>query len=74
MSSRLSKQVQSSTVNKNNWQEKKKKLHEQFPHLSDFDLSLDDGRTEEMINKLHAKISKTLGKSRDALHKFIKPN
>ncbi len=71
MSSKLSKQVQSSTINKNNWQDKKKKLQAQFPHLSDIDLSFDDGRIEEMINKLHTKIGKTLGKSKDALHKFI---
>ena len=71
MSSKLSKQVLSSSINKNNWQDKKKKLKEQFPHLSDTDLNFEEGKLEEMINKLHTKIGKVLGKSKEELHKFI---
>ncbi len=71
MSSKLSKQVLASSINKSNWQDKKTKLKLQFPHLSDTDLHFEDGKMEEMINKLHIKIGKVLGKSKEGLHKFI---
>lgn len=71
MSSKIKKQVEKSTINKENWQAKRKKLKEQFPHLSDTDLGFDEGKIEEMVNTIHSKIGKTLGKSKEALHKFI---
>ena len=71
MSSKLSKQVLASAINKNNWQDKKAKLKVQFPHLTDYDLHFEEGKIEEMINKLHSKIGKVLGKTKEGLHKFI---
>ncbi len=71
MSSKLSKQVNSSTINKENWQDKKKKLKIQFPHLSDADLSFHEDKIADMINLLHSKIGKTIGKTKEGLHKFI---
>jgi hypothetical protein len=71
MSSKLAKHLDSSLINKDNWGEKKRKLKLQFPHLSDTDLSFSEGKIEDMINKLHAKIGKTLGKTKESLHKFI---
>ena len=71
MSSKLSKQVNSSTINKENWQDKKKKLKIQFPYLSDADLSFHEDKIADMINLLHSKIGKTIGKTKEGLHKFI---
>ena len=71
MSSKLTKQVGHSSINKENWQAKKKKLLEQFPHLSETDLAFHEDKIEDLINKLHTKIGKTIGKSKEALHKFI---
>lgn len=71
MSSKLANQVKSSTITKENWQEKKKQLKAQFPHLSDTDLSFHEDKIEELINKLHTKIGKVLGKTKEGLHKYI---
>jgi len=66
-----SKTESASTINFNNWQEKKNKLQAQFPHLTDPDLELEEGKVEELIDKIHSKIGKTIGKTKAGLHKFI---
>ncbi len=71
MSSKLLKHTSESTITKDNWKDKKKKLMEKFPHLSDTDLSYQEGKLEDMVNKLHAKIGKIFGKTKDDLLKFI---
>lgn len=71
MSSKLSKHVSDSKITKENWADKKRKLKEQFPHLSDTDLSFHENKVVDMINKIHSKIGKALGKTKDGLHKFI---
>jgi uncharacterized protein YjbJ (UPF0337 family) len=58
-------------INKENWHEKKCKLKEMFPHLTDPDLDFEEGKLEEMIDKIHSKIGKTIGKTKEGLHKFI---
>ncbi len=71
MSSKLGIKAGSSSLNMENWQEKKCKLKEQFPQLSDSDLCYDEGKVENLINKLHSRIGKVLGQSKDGLLKFI---
>jgi len=64
-------QATSSYFNKENWEEKKRKLKEKFPHLTDPDLEFEEGKAEEMIDKLHSKIGKLIGKTKEGLHKLI---
>lgn len=71
MSSKLGKKAGVSSISKENWQVKKLKLKEQFPHLSDNDLGYADGKIENLINKLHSRIGKALGQSKEGLLKFI---
>ena len=59
------------TINKDNWQEKKRKLIKQYPLLKQAELKYEEGKVEEMINNIHSKIGKTIGKSKKELHKFI---
>ena len=71
MSSKLGMKAGPTTINKENWQEKSRKLKEQFPHLSDNDLEYAEGKIENLINKLHSRIGKALSQSKDGLLKFI---
>lgn len=71
MSSKLLKHANASSITKDNWKDKKKKLMDKFPHLSETDLNYQEGKLEEMVNKLHAKIGKIYGKTKDDLLKFI---
>ena len=59
------------SINKNTWQLKVSKLKEQFPHLTDADLEYVDGKTEDLIDRLHKKIGHVVGKTKEGLHKFI---
>jgi len=59
------------SINKDNWEEKKRKLLKQYPLLKQSDLKYEEGKMEEMINNIHSKIGKTIGKSKKGLHKFI---
>ncbi len=63
--------VSVTTITKDNWLEKKKKLIEKFPLLIKEELNYEEGKVEEMINNIHSKIGKTIGKSKKELHKFI---
>ncbi|MGA2297814.1 MAG: general stress protein CsbD [FCB group bacterium] len=65
------KTVTTFTITRENWLEKKSKLKEKFPHLTDSDLEYKEGKMEEMFDKLNTKIGKTIGKSKEGLHKFI---
>ncbi len=65
------KLIKASPFNKETWQEKKSKLKEKFPHLTDPDLDIEEGKVEEMLEKLHSKIGTTIGKTKEGLHKFI---
>ena len=50
-----------------NWNETKGKLKQQFAILTDNDLLLVEGKKEEMLGRLQAK----LGKTKEELHKLI---
>ncbi|HLX12624.1 MAG TPA: CsbD family protein [Bacteroidota bacterium] len=50
-----------------NWHETKGKLKQQFAILTDDDLLLVEGKHEELIGKLQAK----LGKTKEEIHKLI---
>lgn len=50
-----------------NWNEKKGKLKQKFATLTDDDLLLVEGKKEEMLGRLQAK----LGKTKEELHKLI---
>ncbi|KGO87900.1 CsbD family protein [Flavobacterium suncheonense] len=44
---------------KTNWVDQKKKLKEQFPTLTDADLNFEEGKRDEMLKKVQAKLGKT---------------
>jgi uncharacterized protein YjbJ (UPF0337 family) len=52
---------------KGNWNETKGKLKQKFAILTDNDLLLVEGKLEEMMGHLQAR----LGKSREEMHKLI---
>ena len=52
---------------KGNWNEQKGKLKQKFATLTNNDLLFFDGKKDEMLGKLQAK----LGKSKEELHKII---
>ena len=52
---------------KGNWNEQKGKLKQKFAMLTDNDLLFVDGKKDEMLGKLQAK----LGKTKEELHKII---
>ena len=52
---------------KGSWNEQKGKLKQKFATLTDNDLLFLDGKKDEMLGKLQAK----LGKTKEELHKII---
>jgi uncharacterized protein YjbJ (UPF0337 family) len=52
---------------KGNWNETKGKLKQKFAILTDDDLLLVEGKQDEMIGRLQAK----LGKTKEAIHTLI---
>jgi uncharacterized protein YjbJ (UPF0337 family) len=44
---------------KGNWNDQKEKLKKKFVNLSDNDLVLEDGKNDEMLEKLSTKLGKT---------------
>jgi len=63
--------ITTSSINKENWHEKKNRLIEKYPQLTELDLVFEDGKTEELIDRIHSKIGNTVGKTKESLHKFI---
>jgi len=55
------------TEAKGNWNEQKGKLKQKFGFLTDNDLMYEEGKEDEMFGRLQIK----LGKTKDALRKFI---
>jgi uncharacterized protein YjbJ (UPF0337 family) len=53
------------------WETKKQKLREKFPELTDEDLSLEEGKEDGVLEKIHSKIGGAIGKTKEGLHKFI---
>lgn len=53
------------------WEAKKQKLREQFPELTDEDLSLEEGKEDGLMERIHTKIGGAIGKTKEGLHKFI---
>lgn len=47
------------TASVQNWKEQKDKLKAKFSTLTDADLHYEDGKKEEMMEKLHIKLGKT---------------
>jgi len=62
----------STTISKSNWEDKKKKLQEKFPELTEPDLEYEEGKVETLLDRIHAKIGRTIGKTKVGLHRFIK--
>lgn len=52
---------------KGNWHETKGKLKQKFAILTDDDLLLVEGKQDEMLGRLEAK----LGKTKEAIHELI---
>lgn len=52
---------------KGNWNETKGKLKQQFAMLTDDDLLLAEGKQDEMLGRLQAK----LGKTKEEIHQII---
>lgn len=52
---------------KGNWNETKGKLKQRFAMLTDNDLLLVEGKQDEMLGRLQAK----LGKTKEEIHKLI---
>ena len=52
---------------KGNWNEQKGKLKQKFAELTDNDLLFAEGKKDEMLGRLQAK----LGKTKEELHKLI---
>ena len=50
-----------------NWNETKGKLKQKFAMLTDYDLLLVEGKHEELLGRLQAK----LGKTKEDIHKLI---
>jgi uncharacterized protein YjbJ (UPF0337 family) len=63
--------VDISSFNREFWEDKKNKLKEKFPYLTDSDLKYEDGKVEQMIEKLHAKIGNAIISTKEGLHKLI---
>ncbi len=59
--------MKNTTELKGNWNETKGKLKQKFAQLTDNDLMLVEGKQEELMGRLQAK----LGKTKDELHKLI---
>ena len=55
------------TEMKGSWEEQKGKLKQQYATLTDNDLLFAEGKKDEMMGRLQAK----LGKSKEELHKII---
>ncbi len=54
------------------WEEKKQKLREKFPELTDEDLDIEGGNEDGLMEKIHSKIGDGISKTKEGLHKFIK--
>lgn len=52
---------------KGSWDETKGKLKQKFAQLTDDDLLLEEGKQDEMLGRLQAK----LGKTKEDIHKLI---
>ena len=52
---------------KGSWKEQKGKLKQKFATLTDNDLLFEEGKKEEMLGRLQAK----LGKTKEELHEII---
>jgi hypothetical protein len=63
----MTKTVITTTINKEDCQEK----NEKSPQVREDDLKNEEGKVEEMIDNIHSKIEKTIGKTKEGLHKFI---
>ncbi len=59
--------MKNSTEIKGNWNEIKGKLKQKFAILTDSDLLLLEGKQDEMLGRLQAK----LGRTKEELHKII---
>jgi len=63
--------VTTTSFSKESWQDKKTKLIAKFPQLKEIDLDFEEDKMEKMIDKLHSKIGKIVGKSKIGLIKFL---
>ncbi|MFH1050336.1 MAG: general stress protein CsbD [bacterium] len=68
MTTNQQKPVPAFTMSNEKWQEKKIKLKKKFPDLSEYDLRYEEGKVEEMLERLQRK----LRKSKEGLQNFLK--
>jgi uncharacterized protein YjbJ (UPF0337 family) len=54
---------------KGNWNEQKGKLKQMFAELTDNDLMFEEGKQDEMMGKLQAKLGKTKEELHDIMNK-----
>lgn len=59
--------MKTTTELKGNWNETKGKLKQKFAVLTDNDLLLEEGKEDELLGRLQAK----LGKTKEEIRKFI---
>lgn len=59
--------MKNTTELKGNWNETKGKLKQKFAMLTDNDLLLAEGKEDELLGRLQAK----LGKTKEEIHKII---
>jgi len=55
------------TMEPKNWNDVKKKLQQKYPSLTEADLSYEDGKRDELIERLQSK----LGKTKEEITKII---
>ena len=55
---------------KGNWNVTKGKLKQQYGHLTDDDLAFAEGKEEELLGRVQARIGKTKEEVRDEIERF----
>ena len=65
------KLISTYTIEIKEWQEKKIRLKEKYPDLTDTDLEYEEGKVEQLFDRIHARIGRTIGKTKEGLLEFI---
>ena len=65
------KLISTYTIEIKEWQEKKIRLKEKYPDLTDQDLEYEEGKVEQLFDRIHARIGRTIGKTKEGLLEFI---
>jgi uncharacterized protein YjbJ (UPF0337 family) len=65
----ITRAIMNTTEIKGNWNEQKGKLKQMFAELTDNDLMFEEGKQDEMMGKLQAKLGKTKEELHDIMNK-----